>query len=141
LPVRAEQSNQAAPGTQPSLTTVNTTSTIRSTTRGERFRKLKRNCRVWGAIPKKRAQLMSDRTARDFEQVAVTTKTKHIAILPIAEDPSGALPAIVVPRLMRRFPACCFCARPANHYLPSRRNSCSSPITKSFFSFATVDKK
>ncbi|HEV3420539.1 MAG TPA: hypothetical protein VG075_09555 [Candidatus Acidoferrum sp.] len=29
------------------------------------------------------------------------TKTKHIAILPIAEDPSGALPAIVVPRLMR----------------------------------------
>ena len=29
------------------------------------------------------------------------TKTKHIAVLPINEDPNGALPAIVVPRLMR----------------------------------------
>jgi excisionase family DNA binding protein len=32
---------------------------------------------------------------------AMTTKTKHIAILPVAEDPGGSLPAIVVPRLMR----------------------------------------
>jgi excisionase family DNA binding protein len=31
----------------------------------------------------------------------VTTRTKHIAILPVAEDPGGSLPAIVVPRLMR----------------------------------------
>ncbi len=30
-----------------------------------------------------------------------TTKTKHIAILPVAEDPGGPLPAIVVPGLMR----------------------------------------
>jgi len=30
----------------------------------------------------------------------MTTKTKHIAILPVAEDPGGSLPAIVVPRLM-----------------------------------------
>ena len=29
------------------------------------------------------------------------TKTKHIAILPVNEDLNGALPAIVVPRLMR----------------------------------------
>jgi len=28
-------------------------------------------------------------------------KTKHIAILPVVEDPGVALPAIVVPRLMR----------------------------------------
>jgi excisionase family DNA binding protein len=31
----------------------------------------------------------------------MTTKTKHIAILPVTEDPGGSLPAIVVPRLMR----------------------------------------
>jgi hypothetical protein len=31
----------------------------------------------------------------------MTTKTKHIAILPVAEDAGGSLPAIVVPRLMR----------------------------------------
>ena len=31
----------------------------------------------------------------------MTTRTKHIAILPVAEDPGGSLPAIVVPRLMR----------------------------------------
>jgi len=31
----------------------------------------------------------------------MTTKTRHIAILPVAEDPGGSLPAIVVPRLMR----------------------------------------
>ena len=31
----------------------------------------------------------------------MTTRTKHIAILPVAEDPGGCLPAIVVPRLMR----------------------------------------
>jgi excisionase family DNA binding protein len=31
----------------------------------------------------------------------MTTKTKHIAILPVSEDRGGALPAIVVPRLMR----------------------------------------
>src|SRR2546422_10521743 len=31
----------------------------------------------------------------------MTTRTKHIAILPVTEDPSGVLPAIVVPRLMR----------------------------------------
>jgi excisionase family DNA binding protein len=31
----------------------------------------------------------------------MTTETKHIAILPVAEDPGGSLPAIVVPRLMR----------------------------------------
>ena len=31
----------------------------------------------------------------------MTTKTKHIAILPVAEEPGGSLPAIVVPRLMR----------------------------------------
>jgi excisionase family DNA binding protein len=28
-------------------------------------------------------------------------KTKHIAVLPVNEDPNGSLPAIVVPRLMR----------------------------------------
>lgn len=28
-------------------------------------------------------------------------KTKHIAVLPLSEDPNGSLPAIVVPRLMR----------------------------------------
>jgi hypothetical protein len=31
----------------------------------------------------------------------MTTKTKHLAILPVAEDPGGSLPAIVMPRLMR----------------------------------------
>jgi excisionase family DNA binding protein len=31
----------------------------------------------------------------------MTTKARHIAILPVAEDPGGSLPAIVVPRLMR----------------------------------------
>ena len=31
----------------------------------------------------------------------MTTKTKHIAVLPLSEDPNGSLPAIVVPRLMR----------------------------------------
>lgn len=31
----------------------------------------------------------------------MTTKAKHIAILPVAEDLGGPLPAIVVPRLMR----------------------------------------
>jgi hypothetical protein len=31
----------------------------------------------------------------------MTTRTKHIAILPVAEDPGGSLPAIVVLRLMR----------------------------------------
>jgi excisionase family DNA binding protein len=31
----------------------------------------------------------------------MTTKTKHIAILPVAEEAGGSLPAIVVPRLMR----------------------------------------
>jgi excisionase family DNA binding protein len=31
----------------------------------------------------------------------MTPKTRHIAILPVTEDSSGALPAIVVPRLMR----------------------------------------
>jgi hypothetical protein len=30
----------------------------------------------------------------------MATKTKHIAILPVADDPGVALPAIVVPRLM-----------------------------------------
>ena len=29
------------------------------------------------------------------------TKTSHIAVLPLSEDPNGSLPAIVVPRLMR----------------------------------------
>jgi hypothetical protein len=32
---------------------------------------------------------------------ATTIKTRHIASLPVAEDPGGSLPAIVVPRLMR----------------------------------------
>ena len=32
---------------------------------------------------------------------AMTTKTKYIAILPVAENPGGSLPTIVVPRLMR----------------------------------------
>jgi excisionase family DNA binding protein len=31
----------------------------------------------------------------------MTIKTKHIAVLPLSEDPNGSLPAIVVPRLMR----------------------------------------
>jgi excisionase family DNA binding protein len=31
----------------------------------------------------------------------MTVKTKHIAIPPVSEDSGGALPAIVVPRLMR----------------------------------------
>jgi len=31
----------------------------------------------------------------------MATRTKHIAILPVADDPGVALPAIVVPRLMR----------------------------------------
>jgi excisionase family DNA binding protein len=31
----------------------------------------------------------------------MATKTKHIAILPVADDPGVVLPAIVVPRLMR----------------------------------------
>ena len=30
----------------------------------------------------------------------MATKTKHIAILPVADDPGGSLSAIVVPRLM-----------------------------------------
>ena len=29
------------------------------------------------------------------------TKTSHIAVLPLSEDPNGSLPTIVVPRLMR----------------------------------------
>jgi hypothetical protein len=40
-------------------------------------------------------------STRDFDRWAMTTNTKHIAILPVAEDPGGSLPAIVVPRLMR----------------------------------------
>jgi hypothetical protein len=31
----------------------------------------------------------------------MATKTKHMAILPVADDPRGALPAIVVLRLTR----------------------------------------
>jgi excisionase family DNA binding protein len=33
--------------------------------------------------------------------MAMQTKTKHIAILPLNDDPDGTLPAIIVPRLMR----------------------------------------
>ena len=31
----------------------------------------------------------------------MTIKTKHIAVLPLSEDPNGSSPAIVGPRLMR----------------------------------------
>jgi excisionase family DNA binding protein len=53
------------------------------------------------ALSTNNARLTLEPVAGGFEQRAMTIKTKHIAILPVAEDPSGALPAIVVPRLMR----------------------------------------
>jgi hypothetical protein len=35
-------------------------------------------------------------TARDFELVAMTSRTKHLAVMPITEDSNGSLPAILV---------------------------------------------
>jgi hypothetical protein len=40
-------------------------------------------------------------TARILSWWAMTSRTKHIAVIPITEDSNGSLPAIVVPRLMR----------------------------------------